>query len=230
MPYAFESDVRAFLTEQQDLAYRDFMLPLILGVDAQRIMGVRTPELRRLAKKLARREDIDEFLSSLPHDTFEEMQLHAFVIGGMRDYDRVIGELDRFLPFVDNWATCDQLLPKVLARRPDETIGHARRWIADEHTYTVRFGIGVLMKHFLGERFDPEHLQLVASIESEEYYINMMRAWYVAEALAKQPEAATVLLENGQLDRWTHNKAIQKACESRRVDQELKEHLRTLRR
>ena len=230
MPYPFEDDVRAFLVERRDLAYRDFMLPLIPGVDAERVMGVRTLDLRPFAKVLARRDDVDEFLASLPHDTFEEMQLHAFVIGGMRDYDRTICELDRFLPFVDNWATCDQLLPKVLAKRPDETVGHVRRWIADGRTYVVRFGIGVLMRHFLGERFDPEYLRLVAGVQSDEYYVNMMRAWYVAEALAKQPEAAIVLLEEGCLDTWTHNKAIQKARESRRIDADFKAYLRILRR
>lgn len=161
---------------------------------------------------------------------YEENQLHAFILGGVKDYDEYTKMLDRFLPYIDNWATCDQLPVDTLAKQPERTLESVRRWLADDRPYIVRFGIGVLLRLFLDERFDPRQIRWIVDIDSDEYYINMMRAWYVAEAVAKQPECALALIEAQELDAWTHNKAIQKARESRRVPDDTKEYLKTLKR
>ena len=221
--------VRERLEAARDESYAQFMRTLMPTVDETRIIGVRTPELRRIAKEAARRDDVGELLACLPHPTFEEAQVHSFVISGMRDYDLVVNELARFLPYADNWATCDQLSPKVLAKRPEQTLALAHSWIASPHAYTTRFGILTLMRHFLDERFFAGLLDEVVGISSEEYYVNMMRAWFFAEALARQWEATIPYLQKRRLDRWTHNKAIQKAIESRRISAAEKELLRSLR-
>lgn len=191
---------------------------------------MRTPALRAFAKQLAKHPEIEEFLESLPHDLYEENQLHAFILGGMKDYDRYVEMLNQFLPYIDNWATCDQLPVSTLAKQPKCTLELVRCWLADDRPYIIRFGIGVLLRLFLDKHFNPEQMRWVVATESDEYYVNMMRAWYIAEALAKQPDCAIALIEAQELDAWTHNKAIQKARESRRISDDMKEHLNTLKR
>ena len=227
---AIWEDIGAFLASHVDEGYRAFQAKLIPNIDAGAIVGARTPDLRKFAKELARRGDVGEFLAALPHGAFEENQLHSFVIAQERDFDKLVGEIERFLPFVDNWATCDQLSCRGLAANPDAALVRVRAWLESDHEYTVRFAIGVLLQLFLDERFRPEFFEWVVAVSRPEYYVNMMRAWYFAEALAKQPEAALPFIEKGHLDTWTHNKAIQKAIESRRITPEQKAHLRTLRR
>ena len=223
-------EIEQALFALQDETYRDFQAKLLPTVDPASVIGVRTPALRDCAKALAKRPDIGDFLAALPHAYFDENQLHAFIISLERDYDRCVAEVNAFLPFVDNWATCDQLSPKVFRRHRPALLGEIRRWLAAEHSYTVRFGIGMLMEHFLDADFDPAYLEWVAALRSEEYYVNMMIAWYFATALAKQYEAALPYIEGDRLDPWTHNKAIQKAAESYRVPQERKDYLRSLKR
>lgn len=223
-------DVEAFLASHVDEGYRAFQAKLIPNIDPGSIVGVRTLDLRKFAKKLAWRDDVGEFLAALPHRTFEEAQLHSFVIAQERDFDRLVAKIESFLPYVDNWATCDQLSCRGLAADPDATLVKVRSWLESDHEYTVRFAIGVLMQLFLDERFRPEHFAWVVGVSRPEYYVNMMRAWYFAEALAKQPAAAEEVIVSGVLDVWTHNKAIQKAVESRRIAPEQKERLRALRR
>jgi 3-methyladenine DNA glycosylase AlkD len=222
--------IQETLFSMQDIPYRDFQVKLIPGYPPERMIGVRTPELRKYAKSLLKEADISVFLEELPHAYFDENQLHAFILSEMKDYGEVLARLEVFLPYVDNWATCDQLRPKVFRKHTAELIGEIRRWMASEHTYTVRFGIGMLMQHYLDERFRPEYLDWVAAVQSEEYYINMMRAWYFATALAKQYDAAIGFLEQQKLDAWTHQRSIQKARESYRITPEQKAYLKTLRR
>jgi 3-methyladenine DNA glycosylase AlkD len=181
-------------------------------------------------------KELESFLNILPHKYFDEMQLHAFIISEIKDFDECMEEVERFLPYVDNWATCDQLSPKVFGKKKDgrlvygtELLEHIDRWLDSDETYTVRYGIGRLMAHFLDEEFDPLWMDRIASVRSDEYYINMMIAWYFATALAKQPDAAMAVLHEGRLDKWTHNKAIQKATESRRITDEMKAYLRSIR-
>jgi 3-methyladenine DNA glycosylase AlkD len=223
-----KEEIREELFELRDIKYRDFQVKLIPGTDPDDMIGVRTPELRKLAKQYAKADGIDEFLDDLPHKYFDENQLQAFIISGMKDYDLCMENLCQFLPYVDNWATCDQMSPKVFKKHRAELIGPIRGWIASERTYTVRFGIGMLMQHFLDECFDPAYPELVAQIRSDEYYVNMMIAWYFATALAKQYDAALPVIEGRGLDSWTHNKAIQKALESYRVPDDHKAYLKTL--
>lgn len=218
-------EIRVRLSEQQDIKYRDFHSRLIPNVPKEAIIGVRTPELRKLAKELGADES---FLSQLPHKYYEENQLHAFIISGLSDFDEAVRRLDEFLPFVDNWATCDQMSVKVFRKHTDELLPHIKRWISSGKTYTVRFAVGCLMEFYLDEKFRPEYLELVAEIRSEEYYVRMMTAWYFATALAKQYDAALPYIEGRRLDEWTHCKTIQKAIESRRLTPEQKCFLRTL--
>ncbi len=221
-------EISEHLFELQDTEYRDFQSKLIPTVDAKCFIGVRTPDLRKYASALAKQEDITVFLNSLPHKYFDENQLHAFIISGMKDYDRCIEELNRFLPYVDNWATCDQMSPKVFKKHRAELSDQISVWIESDHTYTVRFGIGMLMEHYLDDDFATEYPETVAKIRSEEYYINMMIAWYFATALAKQYETILPFIEERRLDAWTHNKSIQKAVESNRITAEQKAYLKTL--
>lgn len=224
------SDIRSRLFDMRDEKYQQFNASLIPNVNSELVIGVRTPELRKYASELARREDIGSFLSALPHEYFEENQLHAFIIEKTKDYDKCLAQVEEFLPFIDNWATCDQCAPKVLVKNPERLISAVRRWISSDKAYTVRYGIGMLMRAYLDDRFSPEYPKLVAAVESQEYYVNMMRAWYFATALAKQYEAVIGYFEEGRLDEWTNNKSIQKACESYRVSDERKAYLRTLKR
>nr|MCR4989752.1 DNA alkylation repair protein [Lachnospiraceae bacterium] len=188
----------------------------------------RTPELRKYAAVLSKRPDADDFLSDLPHRYFDENQLHAFILSGMKDYDKCIEKVNEFLPYVDNWATCDQMSPKVFKKHKSELLKSALQWTDSEKTYTIRFGIGMLMQHFMDEDFDVKYARIVADKRSDEFYINMMRAWYFATALARQYDAVIPFIENKELDKWTHNKTIQKSVESYRISPEQKTYLRSL--
>lgn len=221
-------EIRKKLFKLQDKKYRDFQCSLIPTLESTTIIGVRTPELRRYAKELVKQKDMQNFLHFLPHQYFEENQLHAFIISEIKDNKQCLEELNRFLPFVDNWATCDQLSPKVFKKNRSELIDQIKQWVCSDRTYTVRFGIGMLLEHFLDDDFDPIYLEMVSKISSEEYYIRMMVAWYFATALAKQYTKALPYIEEQKLDIWTHNKTIQKAVESRRITLEQKEYLRRL--
>ncbi len=223
-------EIREELFRLQDTKYRDFQSKIIPTAGAETFIGVRTPELRCLAKQIAKRDDLCIFLEDLPHRYFDENQLHAFIISDTRDFNICLERLDGFLHYVDNWATCDQMSPGVFKKYRNELAGPIKKWITDEHCYTVRFGIGMLMEHFLDEDFKTSYLTKVSKIRSDEYYVNMMTAWYFATALAKQYDAALPYIEKQKLDKWTHNKSIQKAVESYRITPEQKEYLKTLRR
>lgn len=214
-----------------DSEYREFQAGLIPNVSKERFVGVRTPQLRALAKEMVREGSAREFLQTkLPHPTFDEMQLHAFIICSMKDYEGVLKEVERLLPHVDNWATCDQLSPKVFKQNKDKLLVSIRQWMQSEHEYTVRFGMGMLMQHYLGAPwFRVEFLEEAAQIRREEYYVRMMQAWFFATALAKQYDAALPFIRLRRLEPWTHRKAIQKGCESRRLTQEQKAVLKTYR-
>lgn len=216
------------LFEMQDLKYRDFSHSLMPTVDKEKVIGVRTPALRKLAKEFFKDKNIKNFMSYLPHRYYEENNLHAFMIEQIKDFDTAISEIDRFLPYVDNWATCDCMSPKAFKKDLDRLLIKTDKWLASTHTYTVRYGICTLMRYYLDDRFSPDLLKKVAEIRSDEYYINMMIAWYFATALAKQYDEALPYISERKLDKWTHNKAIQKAIESYRVPDEHKAHLKTL--
>ena len=223
-------EIRAALLAQQDLPYRAFQIKLLPTVPPETVIGVRTPALRRLARQLVTRPDLEDFLSSLPHAWFDENQLHAFLISELRDFDACMAEVCRFLPCVDNWATCDQLTPRCFRAHTSELLAQIRVWLQEPAPYSVRFAIRMLMNFYLGETFDPEYPALVASVRSDEYYVNMMIAWYFATALAAQYEAALPYLTGQKLSPWVHNKTIQKAVESDRIPADTKAYLRTLRR
>ena len=213
----------------QDEKYREFQRSLIPGLSKEKIIGIRMPAMRKLAKEFSKEEEAAAFLKQLPHIYYDENILHAILIAGMKDYDACMEALEAFLPYIDNWAVCDSLSPKVFGKHKTELLQKIRLWILSGHTYTCRFGMGMLMRWFLDDDFCPEYLELPAAVRSEEYYVNMMRAWYFATALAKQYEAIFPFLEEKRLDAWTHNKTIQKAIESYRITQEQKAYLRTLR-
>lgn len=213
----------------RDEKYAAFQRPLLPNLAPESIIGVRTPALRLLAKELRGSAEAEAFLAALPHRYFEENQLHAFLVAQERDYRRCIEQLERFLPFVDNWATCDQLSPRVLGRHRAELLPEVRRWMASGHEYTCRFGMGMLMRYFLEpDVFSEEYLRWVAAIDREEYYVRMMQAWFFATALAKQWSAAEPYMHDGRLPEWVRRKAIQKAIESFRIPAEHKAHLRAL--
>lgn len=220
-----EQYVQKRLFELADESYRDFHARLIPTVDKAKIIGVRTPVLRKFANEFAQSQKVAEFLDSLPHKYYDEDNLHGFLLEKIKDYDELIMRLDRFLPYVDNWATCDLISPKIFAKSKDKLKADALRWMESDGTYTVRFGIGCLMRHYLDDDFDISFAKSVADIHSGEYYINMMRAWYFATALAKQYEAILPFFERQQLEKWTNNKAIQKAKESFRLTSEQKSEL-----
>ena len=212
----------------QDGKYREMQIKITPGRKEEDFIGVRTPELRSYAKQLGKREDVEEFLTALPHTYFEEDQLHAFIISEMKDYERCMEHLNAFLPYVDNWATCDQMSPKIFRKHRKELLVQIRKWMKSKETYTIRFAVGMLMEHFLDEDFDLKYPEMVARIRSEEYYVNMMIAWYFATALAKQYDAVLPFLTEKRLEIWTHNKTIQKAVESYRITDEQKTYLKTL--
>ena len=216
------------LFEMRDTAYGDFQAALMPTVEKNRIIGVRTPLLRNLAKELKGNDEAFEFMKELPHKYYEENNLHAFLIEYIRDFDECISELNRFLPHVDNWASCDCMNPKVLKKHPDKLLCEIEKWLSSEYIYTVRYGIKKLMDHFLDENFDNRYLEIVASVQSDEYYVKMMKAWYFATALAKQYDSALIYLKENHLPLWEHNKTIQKALESCRISDERKKELRIL--
>ena len=216
------------LYDLQDLKYRDMQIKIIPGIEPESVIGVRTPQLRTIAKEIFRSGDYKGFLDELPHRYFEENQLQAFLISGIKDVNECMEELEKFLPYVDNWATCDQMSPKIFKKHKEELFTHIQEWISSDKTYTVRFGVGMLMEHFLDDDFDIRYPRMVAGIRSKEYYVNMMIAWYFATALAKQYESILPFIEGKKLDDWTHNKAIQKSVESRRITEEQKTYLKSL--
>lgn len=217
------------LFSMQDRVYRDFHSNLMPGIDKNTIIGIRTPQLRKFAKQLAQTEEAEQFLRQLPHQYYEENNLHMMLVAQIKDYERCLAEVERFLPYIDNWATCDLPVPKCFGKHKKELITVIRKWILSEKTYIVRYGIGLLLRLYLDADFDPAYLELVTAVRSEEYYVNMMIAWYLATALAKQWETTIPYLEERRLPEWVHRKTIQKAVESYRITKEQKEYLRSLR-
>ncbi len=216
------------LFELQDLGYKEFHSKLMPTVCKDKIIGVRVPQLRKFAKELNKSDLKADFLNTLPHKYYEEDNLHAFLIEQIKDFNECISALDNFLLFVDNWATCDMMTPKVLAENPDLLYKKIQEWAKSEHTYTVRFAVVTLMKFFMDERLDKKHLKLLLRIKSDEYYINMAIAWYLATALSSRWDLVIPYIENKKFDKWIHNKAIQKSIESYRITKEQKEYLKTL--
>ncbi len=215
------------LFELQDIKYKEFHQSLMPTVNKDTVIGIRVPVLRKLANSLDYKKE-EAFLNDLPHRYFEENNLHAFLIESIKDFDECIERLEEFLPYIDNWATCDMLSPKCFKKNTDKLLPYIKKWIRSKHTYTVRYGIGMLMRYFLDESYKKEYSDTVLSITSDEYYVNMMRAWYFATALSKQYEAILPYLIKKRLDIWTHNKTIQKARESYRITKEQKEYLKKL--
>ena len=215
------------LFKYQDITYREFNSKLIPNIDKDKMIGVRIPDIRKIEKSLSTKEK-EEFLMDLPHKYFEENMLHGIIISNMKDCDKVISELEKFLPYVDNWAVCDIMSPRVFKKHKEELLDRIKLWISSDQTYTCRFGLEMLMTHFLDDDFKPDYLDLVAGLRSQEYYVNMMIAWFFATALTKQWEVSLPYIEARSLDDWTHNKAIQKARESLRISKERKDYLKGL--
>ena len=225
------NELQQNLFGMRDAAYAAFIAKLTPGFPPSHFIGVRVPLLRTIARSFAKEEAASQrFLSHLPHSYYEEDMLHGMLISLVKDYDRCLDLIDRFLPYVDNWAVCDTLSPKVFAKHKAQLLENILRWSSSSHTYTCRFGLRMLMTHFLDDSFSADFLEIPAAIRSEEYYVKMMVAWFFATALAKQWEATLPYLENRQLDPWTHRKTIQKAIESYRIPPERKDYLRTLRK
>lgn len=217
------------LFELQDLKYRDFHSKLMPETDKETVIGIRTPVLRKFAKEFAGISEAEAFLRQLPHRYYEENNLHMMLITGIKDYEKCMEEIQRFLPCIDNWATCDYPAPKCFARHKDQVLEEAKRWISSGETYVIRYGIGMLMRLFLDEDFSSEYLEMAAAVQSQEYYVNMMIAWYFATALAKQWDATVPYIEQHKLSDWVHRKTVQKAVESYRITPEQKEYLKGFR-
>ena len=209
--------------------YKAFQSKLVPNIPGETILGVRTPDMRKIAKEIRGTEEAEEFLKKLPHRYYEENLVHFFLIAMIRDFDMCMEAVERFLPYVDCWPVCDQSSPRVFSKNHGRLLPHIREWMDSDHVYTVRFGIRMLMNEFLGEDFRPEYLEWVAAVKSDDYYVRMMVAWYFATALAKRYEESVVYIEERRLEPWTHRKAIQKAVESYRVSDEHKDHLKTFR-
>jgi 3-methyladenine DNA glycosylase AlkD len=214
------------LMKMREEPYGEFQRKLIPTVAPESILGVRTPALRKLAKEMGKAGTDVAFLEKLPHTYFEENQLHGFLLSERKDFASCIRDLERFFPFMDNWATCDQTSPKIFRKKKEELMPYLRKWIQSDHEYTVRFAVNMLMQHFLGEDFRPEYLEMVAEIRSERYYVNMGIAWYMSMALVKQWETAVPYVEQHRLAPWVHNCTIQKARESRQITEDKKEYLK----
>ena len=217
------------LFKLQDTEYRDFNSSLIPGIEKETVIGVRIPVLRKFAKEYAKSGETEQFITELPHKYYEENNLHMMLIAQIKDYNKCISETEKFLPHIDNWATCDSPLPKCFDKNKEDVLERAKNWIATDTTYVKRYGMGVMMRLFLDEDFKEEYIQLVAGVKSEEYYVNMMIAWYMATALAKQWDAAIPYIQERRLSEWVHRKSIQKAVESYRITPEQKEYLKGLR-
>lgn len=222
--------VQQRLRALQDIDYRAFHCILMPGVSPEKVLGVRTPQLRKLAKELSAHDGVRDFLAVLPHDYYDEMNLHGFIISEIKDYDLCLAEVERFLPFIDNWSTCDLVSPKAfaLSKNRGRLIGDIARWMQSSEPFTVRFGMEMLMRYYLDDDFLPQYLAMVAAVNNSHYYVRMMQAWYFATALAKQWDAAMPYIAGRRLERWTHNKAIQKAIESYRITPSQKEQLRAM--
>lgn len=221
--------IRASLDTLADPVYRTFQKKLMPDIPIGRVIGVRTPAARKLSKELARRpEEAAAFLSALPHATYDENNLHGFLLSGIRDFDTAVSLTDAFLPYVDNWATCDQTRPKAFEKNREKLIQHIDRWLASRHPFAVRFGIEMLMNFFLDEAYRDDYSARVAAVKSDEYYVNMMSAWYFATALAKHWEEVIPYLTEQRLSPWVHRKTVRKAIESGRITPEQKDYLRTL--
>ena len=223
-------NIKEELFELQDNKYRDFQIKLVPNISADSIIGVRTPDMRNLAKKIFRDNNYEEFLNDLPHKYYEENLIHFFIIAQIKDFDVCIKEVERFLPYVDCWPVSDQATPSVFKRNHDKLLPFIMNWIKSKHVYTQRFGIRMLMNEYLGNDFNKDYLEIVSNVKGEDYYLKMMVAWYFATALAKQYDETIKYIENKKLDAWTHNKAIQKALESYRVSNEHKDYLKGLKR
>jgi 3-methyladenine DNA glycosylase AlkD len=223
-------EIQEQLKNHKDEKYAEFMRRLMPGLETSEVLGVRTPVLKKMAKQIKREGGHGAFLAQLPHTYFEENQLHGFLVSEMTDFADCIRELERFLPFVDNWATCDQTSPRIFKKHKAELIPYIDKWLKSGHVYTVRFAIGMLMQHYLDEDFKEEYLEKVSGVRSEEYYVNMEIAWYMATALAKQWDAAIPYIEGARMEKWVHNRTIQKARESYRITPEQKEYLKAFRR
>lgn len=222
------TDLQKELFKLRDEKYREFHKNLIPTVDADTVIGIRAPALRAFAKEYYKRGEVREFLHALPHKYYEENNLHAFLIEQIKDFDTALAETERFVHYIDNWATCDCFLPKVFVKNADRLLPNIKRWIASDETYTVRYAVDLLMKVYLDGNYKKECMELVAGVSSGEYYVNMGVAWYFATALAKQYDDALFFIESHALKPWVHNKSIQKATESRRIPPETKEHLKRL--
>lgn len=223
-------DIREELFKLQDLNYREFHSKLIPTIAKENIIGVRVPEVRKIAKKYANTYQAEEFIKKLPHKYYDENMLHGLLLSEIKDYDLCLKEVNRFLPYVDNWAVCDIMSPKVFKKHKEDLINQIIKWSKSPNIYECRFGIEMLMSHYLDNDFKKEYLEIVASVHSQEYYVNMMIAWFFATALAKKWEDTIIYIENNRLDKWVHNKTIQKARESYRITKEQKEYLKTLKK
>lgn len=221
-------EIRDRLFKIKDDGYKAFHSKLIPTVNPDKIIGVRTPDLRKFTSEIYKSGEYERFLEVLPHEYYEENNLHGFIIEKFTDFDKTIEELDRFLPYVDNWATCDMISPKTFKKKPPELLPKIKEWINSGNTYAVRFGINTLMKFYLDEKFSPEYPNIVADLKSDEYYVNMAAAWYFATALSKRYGEIVPYIENKKLSVWVHNKTIRKAVESYRITPEQKKYLRTL--
>ena len=217
--------IQSDLFAMRDEKFAQFSANLIPTTESQNVIGVRTPDLRKYAKTISNSE---KFLSDLPHKYFEENQIHAFILSDIRNFEKCVNLVNVFLPYVDNWATCDQLIPKVFAKNTDRLLPWIKNWIKSKHIYTVRFAIGLLMRFYAGTNFNSKYANMVITVKSDEYYINMMRAWYFATLLAKNWDNVIGIIQNKKLDTWTHNKTIQKSIESFRITQPQKEYLKQL--
>jgi 3-methyladenine DNA glycosylase AlkD len=222
-------EIQKQLFELQDMAYRDFHSRLMPDIDKETVIGIRVPMLRKYAKSIAGTELAEKFIKELPHCYYEENNLHMMLITGIKDYDRCLTEIERFLPYIDNWATCDFPAPKCFENHKEDLLPVIKRWIASSETYTIRYGIGMLMRLYLDADFDPEYVRIVAEVKSDEYYVNMMIAWYMATALAKQWDAVIPYIEEHRMSDWVHRKTIQKAVESYRITDEQKRYLKEYR-
>lgn len=219
-------EIQKQLFKLQDMAYRDFHSRLMPDIDKETVIGIRVPMLRKYAKSIAGTELSEKFIKELPHRYYEENNLHMMLITGIKDYEKCLSEIERFLPYIDNWATCDFPAPKCFENHKEDLLPVIKRWIASSETYTIRYGIGMLMRLYLDEDFDPEYVRIVAEVKSDEYYVNMMIAWYMATALAKQWDAVIPYIEEHRMSDWVHRKTIQKAVESYRITDEQKDYLK----
>lgn len=222
------TDIQKKLFEKQDKKYLDFQIKLVPNISPESMIGVRTPDMRAIAKDFAKTAQAADFLAELPHKYFEENLIHFFMISAIKDFDECVSAVEKFLPFVDCWPVCDQSSPKVFKKNHERILPFIKKWIDSPHVYTARFGMRMLMNEFLGEDFKSEYLEWVAAKKGDDYYLKMMVAWFFATALAKQWDAAVPYIEKKMLADWTHKKTIQKACESYRITDKQKEYLKTL--